>query len=185
MQATSFVEPVIRWGSIARSSVISGSYHFYEDDYKFRALWKKPDRLPASGCKVCVEANYSSWPEQPRDDVLKNIYRKRWLARHWQSKGVRIVVDLNLDPAFRDVALLGVPEGWSAYAVRHQAGIPLAEIEADYRFACDRAGTHRILFCVFGGWKKVRDLCTERGWHWQPESLHAARGSTDGTRRWR
>jgi hypothetical protein len=185
MQADGVVPPVVKWGSIARSSRVDGTYHFYAEDRQFTGLWKEPDRLPASGCRVAVECNFSTWPGMPRDELMRGIYRKRWLARHWQSEGVRILVDLNVDPAFRDVALMGVPDGWSAYAVRHQRGISLAEIEADHRMACDRAGHDSILFVVFGGWKKVRDLCEGRGWTWQGEDLHAIRGSTDGTRTWR
>lgn len=117
--------------------------------------------------------------------LFEGIYRKRWLARRWQSRGVRIVVDLNVDPVFRDMSLLGVPEGWRAYAVRQQAGIGLDAIEADFEHAAQHAGSRNLLFCVFGGWKKIRDLCAERNWQWCPEDLHRARGSTDGTRRWK
>jgi hypothetical protein len=183
-QATELVAPVVRWGRIARSSRIDGTYHFFTDDYKMSALWSNPDQLPDSGCRVAVEPNYSTWPGMDPARLREGIYRKRWLARHWQFRGVRIVVDLNVDPGFRDVALEGVPRGWRAYAVRHQSGIGLDEIEADFEHAARHAGTSKLLFCVFGGWRKVRDLCAERGWAWIAEDLHRARGSTDGSRRW-
>jgi hypothetical protein len=185
MQATELAIPVVKWGSVARSSAITGTYHHYCEDYRFATQWRKPDRLPSSGCRVAVEVNYSSWADQPRDDVLKGIYKKRWLARHWQSRGVRILVDLNVADAHRDVGLLGVPFGWRAYATRKHWATTVAEIEDDWRQARDHAGTDDMLFCVFGGWKKVRDLCKERGWAWVPENMHAARGSVDGTRRWK
>jgi hypothetical protein len=185
LQASELVAPVVRLGRIARTSRMDGSYHFYTCDTKFRALWNNPDQLPDSGCRVSVEPNFSSWPQMDPARLREGIYRKRWLARHWQSRGVRVVVDLNVDPAFRDVALLGVPRGWRAYATRHQSGIGLDEIEADYAMAVRHAGTaNGLLFCVFGGWRKVRDLCAERNWIWTSEDIHRARGSTDGTRRW-
>jgi hypothetical protein len=185
LQAEELIAPVVKWGSVARTSRMIGTYHFLTDDYKFSALWSRPDRLPDSGCRVAVEPNYSTWPGMDPARLREGIYRKRWLARYWQSRGVRIVVDLNVDPAFRDVALEGVPPGWRAYAVRHQFGIGLGEIEADFEHAARHAGTREgLLFAVFGGWRKVRDLCAARGWLWIAESMHAARGSTDGTRRW-
>jgi hypothetical protein len=185
-QATELVPPITRWGRIARTSKMTGTYYHYTDDYRFKAIWSHPDQLPDSGCRVAVEPNYSTWPTMDPARLREGIYKKRWLARHWQSRDVRIVVDLNVDPAFRDVALLGVPRGWRAYATRHQSGIGLDEIEADFELAARHAGgAGRVLFFVFGGWRKVRDLCAERGWHWCPEDLHRARGSTDGTRRWK
>jgi hypothetical protein len=185
LQATELVAPVVKWGRIARTSRMDGTYYFYTCDTKFRALWSNPDQLPDSGCRVAVEPNYSSWPDMDPARLREGIYRKRWLARHWQSRGVRVVVDLNVDPAFRDVALLGVPKGWRAYAVRHQSGIGLDEIEADFEHAARHAGTRSLFFCVFGGWHKVRDLCAERNWLWHAEDIHRARGSTDGTRPWK
>jgi hypothetical protein len=186
MQAVELPHPVTKWGSIARSSAMSGTYHHFTEDVKFRAHWVKPDRLPASGCRVAVEVNYSSWPDQPIDDVLKGIYKKRWLARYWQSRGVRIVVDLNVADGFRDCALLGVPAGWRAYATRKHWATTVGEIEDDWRAARDHAGgPDGLMFVVFGGWKQVRDLCRERGWAWVPENIHAVRGSVDGTRRWK
>jgi hypothetical protein len=184
MQATGLPEPIIRWGRIARSSRMTGTYHYFCDDYKFAALWNRPDQLPDSGCRVAVEPNYSTWPSMDPARFWQGITRKRWLARHWQNRGVRIVVDLNVDPVFRAANLTGVPPGWRAYAVRQQEGIGLAEIEADHDTACERAGTTDLLFCVFGGWRKVRDLCAARSWTWVAEDLHRVRGSMDGTRRW-
>jgi hypothetical protein len=185
MQATGLPGPIARWGSIARSSPMPGTYHFYVHDYKFSALARRPGQLVDSGCKVAVEPNYSTWPGMGEEKALEGIARKRLMGRFWQARGVRIVVDLNLDPAFRHLALLGVPPGWAAYATRQQQGVPFESLEDDWRQAVAHAGTEDILFCVFGGWRKVRDLCRERGWIWTAEDLHRARGSSDGTRAWR
>lgn len=186
LQATSLVRPIVKWGTIARSSRMEGTYHFLTDDYKFAGLWAAPDKLPDSGCRVAVEPNYSTAPGMDPAAVRERVIRKRSLARHWQSRGVRIVVDLNVDPSLRRENLEGVPRGWRAYAVRHQSGIPLEEIEADFDLASFHAGgTADLLFCVFGGWRKVRDLCAARKWTWIAEDMHSARGSVDGTRRWR
>jgi hypothetical protein len=185
MQAGGLIAPVVKWGSIARTSWAVGTYHFYTDDRQFTAMRKKPDQLPDSGCRAAVECNFSTWPGMPAERLIEGIRLKRRLARHWQSRGVRILVDMNVDPAFRDVALLGVPRGWRAYATRHQAGMGLADLEADFEQAAEHAGGgDGLLFIVFGGWRKVRDLCAGRNWSWAPEDRHRAMGSVDGTRSW-
>ena len=185
MQATELIAPVMKWGKIARSAPMPGTYYLYTDDYKISGLIKRPGRLPASGCRVAVEANFSTLPETPREEFRKGLFHKRNLSRYWQSRGVRIIADLNVDPVFRAENFIGIPFGWRVYAVRHQSGIDLAEIEADHAAAAEHAGTRDILFCVFGGWRKVRDFCAARGWPWVAEDIHMSRGSTDGTRRWR
>jgi hypothetical protein len=76
MQATELVPPITKWGAIARTSKMAGTYHFYQEDYKFRALWKHPDQLVDSGCQVSLEMNFSTWGEMPRDDLMRGIYKK-------------------------------------------------------------------------------------------------------------
>lgn len=176
MQAYDLPCPVLPYGAVARSLATGGTRHFYVDDAKFEGCWARPDKLLASNCTVAIEANFSTWPDMPRIQVLHDIYRKRAMARYWQGFGVRIVVDLNVDPAFRDLALLGVPRSWGAYAVRSQRGMGLAELESDYRLACEHAGGKPDLFLCVGGGKKVREAAQRRGWHWVPEHSHVVRG---------
>jgi hypothetical protein len=183
-QAPELAEPVTRWGSIARASEISGTYHFYTDDYRFSALTRDPGRLVASGCRVAVEPNYSTWPEMEPVRFWDGIRLKRALACHWGRAGVKLIADLGVDPVFRAANFAGIPRGWRAYAVRHQRGIGLDEIGRDHAAACAHAGTSEILFVVVGGWRRVRDRCAARRWSWVAEDLHRARGSTDGTRTW-
>lgn len=185
MMATELPEPIVKWGSIARSSRMNGTYHHFCDDYKMTGHWKTPDKLPDSGCRVAVEPNYSTLPTSDPEHVRAGIFRKRSLAYYWQTRGVRIVADLNVDPVFRVANFEGIPRGWRAYAVRSQSGIPAEVIEADHEAAVAHAGTANLLFVVFGGWKRIRDLCASRGWQWVPENIHAARGSTDCVRRWK
>lgn len=176
-----------RWGSISRKTLVGPDvgYHFYTDDYKMTMLKRRPWMLPASGCRVAVETNFSTWPEMGEDAARDAIAWKRRLARAWQDAGVRILVDLNVDPAFRHLSLLGVPRGWRSYATRQHQGIDPRAIEDDWRQAVAHAGTEDILFAVFGGWRRVRDLCRERNWLWVAEDMHRARGSADGTRKWK
>lgn len=176
-----------RWGSISRKAWVGPGvgYHFYCDDYKFTMLCRRPWMLPATGCAVAVEPNFSTWSGMDRLEAAAAIAWKRRLARSWQRAGVRIVVDLNLHADWWHLAFLGVPPGWRAYATRRHRGIDVSAIEAVWRAASDHAGTEDILFAVFGGWRKIRDACRERGWTWVGEDLHRALGSTDGTRKWK
>lgn len=176
MQATRLVTPVTKWGTIARSRAMGGTYHFYTADYKFSALGDRPGIVPASGCRVAVEPNYSTQPGDDPEAVLAYVRRKRALARGWQAHGVRIVVDLNVEPEFRDLNLLGVPPGWSAFAVRCQKLIGWDVIEADHEAARRVAGGNPRLFVVFGGGRAARSYCERRGWAHVHEHAHLATG---------
>jgi hypothetical protein len=140
LQATGAPAPVVRWGSRARtSSVQGGTLHFYCDDYRFRALLApgKAAMVPASGASVAVEPNWSTAPppRMTRLEAMLLIRRKRLLAVSWQRSGLRILVDLNVDPAWLDLALLGVPPGWRAYATRWQRGMTTQDLRAQAAMA--------------------------------------------------
>jgi hypothetical protein len=145
MQAEGVPAPVVRWGSRARTAeVAGGTVHFYTDDYRFRALMApgKAMDVPASGCAVAVEPNFSTAPppRMARLEALLLIRRKRLMARSWQARGVRILVDLNVDPAWADLSLIGVPMGWRAYATRWQRGMATS----DLRVQAQRARAHMM-----------------------------------------
>jgi hypothetical protein len=176
MQADRVVAPVHTWGSRARGLPNHGTYHFYVDDYQFNALWENPEQVPASGCAVAAEVNYTTLMDTPKAGVLWTIYRKRIMAAYWQMCGVRILVDLNVHWEHRDLALVGVPRGWRAYADRCHARVPVEELEADWRMARDHAGTDDILFAVFGGGKRARSICRARRWVHVPDHIECVRG---------
>jgi hypothetical protein len=140
LQAQGAPAPVVRWGSRARTSLIpGGTVHFYTDDYRMRGLMApgKAAMVPASGCSTAVEPNWSTAPppRMTRLEALLLIRRKRLLAASWQASGLRILVDLNVDPAWRDLALLGVPIGWRAYATRWQRGMATSDLRAQAAMA--------------------------------------------------
>jgi hypothetical protein len=180
MQALKITTPVITWGTIGRNRPMPGTYGFYTDDYRFTCLWKQPDLLVATGCAAAVELNYSTWDWSDPDEVLVGVYRKRVLARYWQTKGIRILVDLNVAPNYQETfGLLGVPEGWRSYATRsHRIG-QMDDLEEEHEIACRHAGTRDILFAVFGGSKKVAAACKERGYLHIPEHIEVVRGRAE------
>jgi hypothetical protein len=177
LQATKIETPVVTWGSIGRTRPMPGTYALYTDDFKFSALWKGPDRLVDSGCKVAVEMNWSTFDDSDPEEVLELIYRKRVISAYWQSKGVKILVDLDVAPNYLDdYALLGVPRGWRAYATRSHRLSQMNTIEDEYEVAVEHAGTSEILFAVFGGGKKVDAACKERNFIHVPEHIEVVRG---------
>lgn len=174
LQATTLDLPFSRWGKTSRKGVMNGTYHFYEDDYKFEALWSDPSPLINSKCKNAVEPNVSTNNNMPRAVVLNGIYRKRWIARYWQQYGVKIFVDLNIETEFADLALLGVPSGWKAYCNRGYGG-QTDHLDAMYALACERAGD-KPLYVVYGGGKTIADYCRKQGWLYIKEDAHETEG---------
>jgi hypothetical protein len=167
--------PVVKWGTISRHNTVNmgGTFHFYTEDYKFDALWKDPTPVVNCGVINAVEPNVSTHPTMARAIVIYGVYQKRWIARFWQSKGIRVFVDMNVEPCFNDLNLLGIPEGWTAYCTRgySQRDDDIEIIEAQYRLACERAGTDQIIFWVYGGGMQVRDAAAKHQWVWVQEHL--------------
>ena len=166
--------PVERWGKRARGSAGAGMLHFYTDDYKFNALWSDPTPIVASGCRAIVEPNVSTGRGMPPAVALWGIYRKRWIARWAQQYGVSVFVDLNVEPEFADLNLLGVPRGWRHYATRGY-DTRLELLDADYATAEAHAGGP-VVFVVVGGGKATRARCLERGWVHVPQEAHEIEG---------
>lgn len=182
MQAKAINLPIERWGRLPRHGgkrTMGGTWHFYTDDYKFTALWKDPSPIINSGCVNIVEPNLSTNPTMPRAEVLHRIYRKRWLARLWQTYGIRTFVDLCIDHAHADLALLGVPYGWGAYATRAYGGM-LHELMLDYQLANQRSGNTPLLFLVLGGGNEAKAMCDAYGWAWLPQENHIVEGRITG-----
>jgi len=184
LQADQVVYPVTTWGTVGARRPMSGVWHFYTEDRKFEPLWKRPHRVLYSRPAAAVEPNFSTTDQTPFAMSLYHIYRKRWIARYWQSQGLKIFVDLNTDAALnsphpavegRRPSLLGVPSGWRAYASRAHANRPEA-LEAEFAVAVEHAAGATPLFLCVGGGHKVRQLAQERGWVWVPEQMQEAHG---------
>ena len=75
MQPTGLDIEWLKWGTQQRTAQHSGGIHFYTDDYKFNAVWDKPDDLLATGCTVAIELTFlrgpmcqGPWERQTVDD---------------------------------------------------------------------------------------------------------------------
>lgn len=178
LQADCAELPVGIWASRAqgRKRFNTGTWLFYVDDEKFTALKKDPTPLLNSLCTTAGELNYSLGDDMPKALGLALTYWKRWIARFWQSKGVRILVDMNVSPRWQQMNLLGVPRGWSAYATRGYTAY-LDHLEEQYRIAQAHSMVNNPLFVVYGGGKKVMDLCLDYGWvHIQEQRSEVSNG---------
>jgi hypothetical protein len=150
----------------------------------FEPLWQNPGKVLPSGAPCLVEPNYSTHDQTPIVCDLWGIYRRRWLARYWQSQGRRVFVDINVHHRLlheheatpgHAPAFLGVPRGWRAFATRAHANRP-EMLAAEYDAALAHSGAPSLLFLVYGGGKRVEALARERGWVWVPEYHDTARG---------
>jgi hypothetical protein len=172
----SFVElPVMTWGATRRNQVMPGSWHFYTEDYRFTSLWADPTPVINSRCVAAVEPNFTTSEQMPAAVAIYQTFRKRWLARFWQSHGIKIFVDLNVAPEWADLNLTGVPAGWRAYMTRGYAD-RLTSLDDEYRLATERAGSTDILFAVYGGGRPVRAWCHSKGVIHVPETMDVAKG---------
>ncbi len=188
MQADSVEFPVTLWGTQGQTKAMRGTWCFYTADSSFETLWANPGKVLTSGAPCLVEPNYSTHDQTPFAASLWGIYRRRWLARYWQSQGRRIFVDVNVHhdllapheaTAGQIPALLGVPRGWAAYASRAHANRP-EMLEAEYEVIAAHADGRTPLFLIYGGGAKVRELARARGWAWVPEQSDTVRGKDLG-----
>ncbi|MFA5186304.1 MAG: DUF4417 domain-containing protein [Patescibacteria group bacterium] len=158
MQADFLDLPVLQWGTRhSRRFVNKGTWHFYSPDYRFQSIWDSPDRLVETEAHTAVEPNPSIFDQTPTAMAVGLIYKKRWVARYWQERGVKVFVDLNVAERHMSLNLRGVPQGWRAYATRGYAERP-EDIEREFQVACKHRGSADVLFLVVGG-VKVRPLC--------------------------
>jgi len=162
--------PFVAWGTQKRSVGMPGTWHFYVDDYRFKALFDHPENVSKSGCKSVVEPNFSIYQQTPRALSIWEVYRKRWLARFWQSCGIKVFADLNVNHDHMDINLMGIPEGWTAFATRGYSDRWKDTIR-EHQIAGEIAGdkVSQLLFVVYGGGKLVERMCGDHGFVWIPE----------------
>ena len=170
MQALSIDQPCAVWGVAERTANMKGTWLFYTEDYRYEALWTDPSGVINTSCINAVEPNFSCYSNMPSVVAMWQIYRKRWIARWWQSMGVCVIVDLNVAPVHYAFNRMGIPAGWRTFATRGYSN-RLNECHAEYQQACEIAGGGVTpLFVVYGGGQAVKDECKLNGWLWIPEA---------------
>lgn len=167
--------PVITYGVMHKARTV-GTLLFYTDDRRFASIWSNPNTPVEMRPDVVIEANFSCTSFTPKAVVLYHIYRKRWMARYWQTLGIPVIVDLYVDFPHTQENLIGVPDGWSAFATRAYSDGAEDTILRAYEVACAKRGGTDVLFIVYGGGAKAEKLCTRNGWHYIPEAVRVIRG---------
>lgn len=164
MQADVCSIPFVCFGEQKRTLNMQsqGTLHFYTDDYRFNAIYEHPDRILQHNPMNIVEPNYSLFNETPIAFGVHQIYKKRFLARAMQDKGIRIFVDLNVAPKYYQINLLGVPPGWGAFCTRGYSD-RINQLGFELEIARIISDGNKLLFVVYGGGSPVRDFCRQNG----------------------
>lgn len=177
MQADKVLLPVNSWGSKGRNQRGVGLYHFYTDDYRFEALYKDPGKLIYSDCQTIVEPNFSIYDTTEKAVAIYQIYRKRIFSAFLQDYGFRVFADLNVSKIYYALNLLGVPRGWKSYATRGYSD-RAEDILREYEIAYQHCGNEPF-FVVFGGGKRVHELCLKHKFIHIREQIEKNKGKGD------
>lgn len=156
-QATNLELPFAPIGS-GRKSMIAKTLHFYVDDYRFSTIWNNPGKILNGITKQVVEVNYSLFHTTPIARGVERIYKKRWLARYWQNCGLKVFVDLNVNPKFADLNCLGIPNGYNAFCTRGYKG-RLQGLKQEYKIARRISGCDIPNLIVYGGGEEIHEYC--------------------------
>lgn len=160
--AAGLLLPFDGWGRVNRRRRGVGTWHFYTDDYRFENVWLRPDVILNTLCKDIVEPNFSVFDTTPLAQGLYQIYRKRWLSRFFQEHGLNVYVDLNVARGYREYNLLGVPEGYNAFATRGYDS-RIEDLGAELDIAKRISGCDAPNMIVYGGGEKVVSFCLQSG----------------------
>lgn len=136
------------------------SFLFYTDDYRFRSIYEKPEKILKYNPGSIIEPNFSLSNDTPIAFGMQAIYKKRFLARAMQEKGIGVFVDLNVAPKFYKLNLMGIPKGYSSFATRGCTD-RLNELQFEYEIAKFVANGNRFRFIVYGGGNVIEQWCKE------------------------
>lgn len=165
MQADRVAIPALAYGEQKRTFDLmgNGTLHFYVDDYRFSGqLYEHPEKILKHNPGSIIEPNFSLFNEMPIAFGLQAIYKKRWIARELQARGIKVFVDLNVAQKWYQMNMLGVPMGWRAFATRGYSD-RLNNLEFEYGIARTWAGDRDPLFVVYGGGRECREFCKRVG----------------------
>ena len=164
MQPKSCAIPFVLWGEQRRSFKMNnaGTLCFYTEDYRFNSVYEHPEKILYMEPLNIVEPNFSLYDETPIAFGMQQIYKKRWIGRAMQERGVRVFVDLCVSPKFYKLNLLGVPPGYSRFCTRGYS-FQVEHLEVELELAKMVAGDNPLLFVVYGGGKPCKDFCRDNG----------------------
>ena len=137
-----------------------GTLHFYCDDYRFTGIWDRPEKVFAHNPANIVEPNFSLFNETPIEFGFQLIYKKRFIARAMQERGIGVFVDLNVANKFYALNVLGVPLGYTSFCTRGYSD-RINSLEFEYKIAERIANGNSFAFVVYGGGDIVRKWCQQ------------------------
>lgn len=89
--------------------------HFFVDDYQFERLWNNPEKYVEKLSKyACVlTPDFSPYADMPMATQIFNHYRKHWVGKYLQERGVKIVPTIRASRDERSLKwyLDGEPKG--------------------------------------------------------------------------
>ncbi len=164
MQADACQIPFLCFGEQRRTFNLQneGTLHFYTDDYRFNAVFEHPEKILNHNPAAIVEPNFSLFNDTPIAFGLQSLYKKRFVARAMQERGIRLFVDLNVAQKFYKLNMLGVPRGWRAFATRGYSD-RLNNLSFEYSIAKDWAEGQKPLFVIYGGGDCCRRFAQQNG----------------------
>ena len=67
--------------------------HFFIDDYQFERVWNNPNRYveKLKQYAVVCSPDFSPYGDMPLATQIFNHYRKHWVAKYFQDRGVNII----------------------------------------------------------------------------------------------
>lgn len=160
VQPTHVEIPFLCFGEQKRSRNMNGSgvLHFYTDDYRWQSIYEHPEKILRHNPGAIVEPNYSLFNETPVAFGLQAVYKKRWIARAMQERGIPVFVDLNVANKFYAINLFGIPKGYGSFCTRGYSD-RLPALEYEYMMAERIADGNLRFFVVYGGGMEVKDWC--------------------------
>lgn len=163
-QATMVEIPFVAFGEQKRTFQMNGTgtLHFYVDDYRFNSVFEHPEKILYHNPRNIVEPNFSLFSETPIAFGMQAIYKKRFIARAMQERGINVFVDLNVNSKFYQLNMLGVPMGYSAFCTRGYSD-RLHYLEFEYNIAKGCAGDNPLTFVIYGGGDKCKAFAREHG----------------------
>lgn len=156
--------PFVCFGEQRRTFQMNGqgTLHTYTDDYRFSSLYEHPEKILAHHPRNIVEPNFSLFNDMPVAFGLQAIYKKRFIARAMQERGIRVFVDLNVASKFYRLNMLGVPLGYAAFATRGYSD-RLHYLEFEWQIARDNANGNPLTFVIYGGGEECREFARTHG----------------------
>jgi hypothetical protein len=97
----------------SRKKVDNKICHFYLSDKLFETVWSRTNKATkiVSKYSATLSPDFSIYADMPIAMQIWQIYRSRWIARHWQEKNIKVINTVNWSNSKSyNFAFLGIPK---------------------------------------------------------------------------